>query len=244
MPQAKTKKTSTKSAKTPTKATSARQNQDKNSSQDPKTSAKERAQQMTTTLGTKLRQPKFFVPIIIVILLALLYLFRSAFIVAVVNGQPVSRAEFNQMLEAQAGKQVMNALVTQTLIEQEAARQHITVSQSELDSQVKNIQDQLAKQGQTLDSALAAQGMTRSEFMTQLRLQSIVKKLLASKIKVTDQEVADYINKNKDALPTNTPPDQLNAQVRQQLEQQKLSQQAQTLVQKLQQQAKITYFTN
>lgn len=207
-----------------------------------KPTANERAQMYTKVLGARIREPKVFVPVIILVLLVLLFLFRSAFVVALVNGQPISRSEFNKQLEAQAGKQVMNSLVTEKLIQQEADRQHITVNQSELDAQVKSIQNQLAKQGQTLDTALAAQGMTRDDFMTQLRLQALVKKMLANKIKVSDDEVNSYIDKNKDALPQDTNPDQLKAQVRQQLEQQKLTQAAQTLIQQLQQKAKITYF--
>lgn len=230
MPKVKAKKTATKPAKSPAKA--------------PRLSAKERAQKVTAFLGDKLRKPKYFIPVIIVVVLVLLYIFKSAFIVAVVNGQPVTRAEYNKMLEAQAGKQVMNSLVTEKLVEQEAARQHVSVSQSELDAQVKTIQDQLAQQGQTLDSALAAQGMTRDDFMTQLKLQTLVKKMLGNKIAVSDKEISDYIAQNKDSLPTGETDAQLKDQVKQQLEQQKLSQQAQALVQKLQQQAHITYFTN
>lgn len=264
MPKANTKKNTTKAASSTKKntpktagkrSTAVKETRTVSSKEAPKqavhattqtskVSAKERAQKVTATLGNRLRQPRYFVPVIIIVVVALLYLFRSAFVVAIVNGQPITRGAYNQQLEAQAGKQVMNALVTQALIEQEASRQHITVSQSELDAQVKSIQDQLAKQGQTLDSALAAQGMTRDDFMTQLRLQALVKKLLASKIKVTDQEVNDYISKNQDSLPTGLSQSELKAQVQQQLEQQKLSQQAQALVQQLQQKAKITYFTN
>jgi len=246
MPKVKEKKTATKPAKSPAKAPKKAAVSAKTAPtpKTPRLSAKERAQKVTVFLGNKLRKPKYFVPVIIIILLVLLYVFKSAFIVAVVNGQPVTRAEYNQMLEEQAGKQVMNSLVTEKLVEQEAARQHISVSQSELDGQVKTIQDQLAQQGQTLDSALAAQGMTRDDFMTQLKLQTLVKKMLGNKISVSDKEISDYIAQNKDSLPTGETDAQLKDQVRQQLEQQKLSQQAQTLVQQLQQKAKITYFVN
>lgn len=209
-----------------------------------KRTPQERAASVTGFLGKNIRKPKVFVPVIVVVLLVLLYIFKSAFVVAMVNGQPISRARFNQELEAQAGKQVMDSLVTETLVEQEASRRHITVSQSELDSQVSTIQKQLAQQGQTLDSALAARGMTRDEFMTQLRLQTLVQKMFANQIKVTPQQVSDYISKNKDSLPTGESQSQVQAQVKQQLEQQQLSQDAQSLIQKLQSQAHITYFIN
>ena len=227
------------------RAVTPRPSQDKNAGQaKTKLSPKERATNVTGFLGKNIRKPKVFVPVLIIVLLALLYIFKSAFVVAMVNGQPITRAQFNQELQAQAGKQVMGSLVTETLVEQEASKRHITVSQSEINSQVKTIQAQLAQQGQTLDSALAARGMTQDEFMTQLKLQTLIQKMFANQIKVTPQQVNDYISKNKDSLPTGESQTQLQAQVKQQLEQQQLSQDAQNLIQKLQNQAHITYFVN
>lgn len=207
-------------------------------------SAQERARKATAYVGVQIRKPKVFIPVIIVVVLALLFLFRSAFVVAIVNGQPVSRMSYEKQLQAQAGKQVMNSLVTQSLIEQEAAREHVSVSQAELDTQLRTIQNQLASQGQTLDSALAAQGLSQDTFMQQLKLQALVEKMLADKIKVTDAEVNDYITKNQASLPTGESESQIKAQVKTQLQQQKLSSQAQALVQQLQAKAHITYFVS
>ena len=251
MPKARSSKKTSKTVKSPARSsrstvkTSAPKARSASSGQaSPKLSAQQRAQKITNYVGTHIKEPRVFVPLIIIVIALLLIIFKSVFIVAIVNGQPISRAAYNQMLEAQAGKQVMNALVTQKLIEEYASSKHVSVSQSEIDAQMKTIQGQLAKQGQTLDTALAAQGMSRDDFMTQLRLQILVKKLLADKIKVSDKEITDYINTNKDSLPTGLSDAQLKSQVQQQLEQQKLSQQAQLLVQQLQQKAKIQYFVN
>jgi foldase protein PrsA len=247
MPKARSSKKTSKTVKptarkvTATRSTFSGQAASKVS---PKLSAQERAQKVTTYVGTHIKEPRVFIPLIIIVIAILLVLFKSAFVVAVVNGQPISRAQYNKMLEAQAGKQVMNALVTQKLIEEYAASKNVNVSQSEIDAQVKTIQTQLAQQGQTLDTALAAQGMSKDDFMTQLKLQTLVKKLLADKIKVSDKEISDYIEKNKDSLPTGESDAQIKSQVAQQLQQQKLSQQAQLLVQQLQQKAKINYFVS
>lgn len=209
-----------------------------------KASAKVRAQKATAYIGKNIRQPKVFIPVIILVVLLLLFVFKSAFVVAMVNGHPVFRMQYQQQLEAQAGKQVMNTLITENLLQEEAARQHISVSQSDLDAQIRTIQNQLAGQGQTLDAALAAQGLSKDSFMQQLRLQALVQKMLASKIQVTDAEVNDYITKNQASLPTGESDAQIKAQVKQQLSQQKLSQQAQALVQQLQAKAHITYFVS
>lgn len=244
MPKARSSKKTSKTVKTPARNSAAKPVAPTVKKTLPQLSAQERAQKVTNYIGVHIKEPRVFVPLIIIVIAVLLVLFKSAFVVAVVNGQPISRAQYNQMLEAQAGKQVMNALVTQKLIEEYAASKNVIVNQSEIDSQVKTIQTQLAQQGQTLDTALAAQGMSKDDFMTQLRLQALVKKLLADKIKVSDKEISDYIDKNKDSLPTGESDAQIKSQVAQQLQQQKLSQQAQLLVQQLQQKAQISYFAS
>ncbi len=237
---------SVRAKKTTKKTTTARKTTHvaKASSVAPRASVQERAKLATARVQENIKKPKVYIPLIVVVLLLLAFLFKNLFVVALVNGQPISRMQYQQQLEAQAGKQVMSSLVTQSLLNEEAARRHITVSQSDLDTQVKNIQSQLALQGQTLDSALAAQGLSKDSFMQQLRLQALVQKMLADKIKVSDAEISDYISKNQSTLPTGESDAQVKAQVRQQLQQQKLSSQAQSLIQQLQAKAHITYFVS
>jgi len=191
-----------------------------------------------------LKRPQILIPVAILLAVVVVYLLKSWFVVAVVNGQLITRPAFESAMEKQDGKQILNNLVTEKLLQQEAAKKGISVSQSDVDSQVKKIDQQLAGQGQTLDQALAARGMTRADLEQQLKLQTLLQKLLANQIKVSDQEVQDYVDKNRDSLPTGQSEDELKTTVRQQLEQQKLTTSAQSLVQKLQQQAHITYFIN
>lgn len=191
-----------------------------------------------------LRKPQILIPLAVLLAVLVVYLLKSWFVVALVNGQFISRPAFESAMEKQAGKQILSNLVTEKLIQQEAARKGVTVSQSEINDQEKKIDQQLAGQGQTLDQALQVRGMTKQDLEDQLRLNSLIQKLLTNQTKVSDAEVQDYIDKNKDNLPTGQSDDQLRVSVRQQLEQQKLSTAEQTLIQKLQQQAHITYFIN
>jgi parvulin-like peptidyl-prolyl isomerase len=178
---------------------------------------------------------------VIIALLALAFFFRSLFIVAIVNGQPITRLAYINELEQTAGKQAMNSLVTKTLILQEAKKNNVTVSQKEVDDQIKTIQDNLAKQGQQLDSVLALQGMTQASLREQIYLQKLVEKMVGKNITVSDKEIADYIDKNKDSLPQNTSEADLKKQVHDQLYQQKLNDKVQTWIQGLQQKAKVSY---
>src|SRR5260221_6386977 len=217
------------------------------------TSASAKAVQIPSFTGKKmtkeeilatLKRPQLFIPVAILLAILVVYLLKSLFVVAIVNGALISRPSFESALEKQGGKQVLNTLVTQILVEQEASKKGIHVNQSDIDAQAKKIDQQLAAQGQTLDQALTARGMTRADFNQQIKLQDMIQKLLANDIKVTDQEVQDYIDKNKDSLPQGQSDAQIKASVTQQLQQEKLSTKAQALIQKLLAQAHISYFVN
>jgi len=183
----------------------------------------------------------------IIVILAVLYFFRSSFIVAFVNGQPVSRAEFNHNMEISAGKQALNDVITQKLIMQEAAKRHISVSDKDVNDQLKSIQTMLSKQGLKLDQALAAKGMTMNDLTNQIKLQKMLTIMLGNKAMVSDKEVQDYIDKNQDSFkdPTtgevNVTSDIKNS-IKQQLATTKVSQLSQNLVDDLTKKAKINYF--
>ncbi|MBI4096187.1 MAG: SurA N-terminal domain-containing protein [Candidatus Levybacteria bacterium] len=195
-------------------------------------------------LTSKLKQPKVFIGLIVVILAIAAFFLRGLFVAALVNGQPITRLALIQELEKQGGKQTLSALVNQALILQEAKKKNVEISQKEIDNSVKQVEDSLKTQGQNLDTALAVQGMTKQDFIMQLKIRILVEKLLVDKMKVTDKEVSDYMEKNKETLPTDVKENELRKQVKQQLEQQKLASASQAWLEELNKNAKINYFVN
>lgn len=192
----------------------------------------------------KLRQPNFFIGLIVVILIVGAFFLKGLFIAALVNGEPITRIAVLSELEKQGGKQALSSLINQALILQEARKKNIQVSQSEIDISAKQIEDSLKTQGQNLDTALAAQGMTRQDFLMQLKLRNLVEKSLADKIKVTDKEISEHIEKNKDFLPANLKEDEIKKSVKEQLKQQKMASASQAWLEELSKNAKINYFVN
>ena len=183
------------------------------------------------------------VGIVTVICIAfLLYYFRGIFIAAVVNGEPIYRVQVISELEKQGGKQVLDSLVTEKLILGEAKKKNISVSQEEIASELKKIEDNLSKQGQSIDQVLSLQGMTRESLSQRIRIQKIIEKIVGKDIQVTDKEIDDYLEKNKDTLPEGQKPEELRVTVKQQLTQQKLGQKVQSWIADLQKNAKTLYF--
>ncbi len=173
--------------------------------------------------------------IILVTLFALFY-FKGLFIAATVNGQPISRFSVVSALEKQSGKQTLESMIVKTLILQEAKKQSITISKSDLDQEIKKIEVQISSQGQNLDQLLLTQGMSRKDLTQQIEIQKIAEKLVEKDIKITDKEVEKYIEDNKGSLK--------KEDAKLQLKQQKTNEKLQSLIQGLQAKAKINHFVS
>ena len=182
--------------------------------------------------------------LIVVFILVLFYFARSLFFAAWVNGRPISRLSLTRELEKQGGQQVLDSLVERALVYSEAKKSNIKVEQSEIDNEIKNIEEMISAQGLTLDEALQFRNQTRTDLVDQIKIQKLVEKLLASKIVMTDAELKDYFDKNKSLFGQNPVFDTVKDQVKEQVFQQKLSEQYSTWITDLKTKAKILYFVN
>lgn len=182
---------------------------------------------------------------IIIILLGLgLYFGRGMLVAAVVNGQPITRYQFASEAEKASGRQVMTSIIRNTLVEQEAKKKNIVISEKDIDKQVKTIEGNLSKQGQKLDQMLELQGMTMDDLRKIVKLDLTVTKLLGDDIKVTDKDVAKYMEDNKDILPKDKSEDEIKKQVKEQLEKQQLPEKAQAWFAEIEKKANIVKFVN
>ena len=184
--------------------------------------------------------------IIIVVIIALgvlAYVYKGLFIAATVNGSPISRLAIIQELEKASGKDLLDSLIIEKLVQNEANAKKIIVSNDEINGEIKKIEDQIVAQGATLDAALAAQGMSMEDLKKQIIFQKEVEKLVVDKINVTDEEVAQYIKDNQVSIPEGQEA-ATNDQVKNELRNQKLNTEAQALISDLKAKAKIRYFVN
>lgn len=178
------------------------------------------------------------------LVLVSIYFLRGVLIAATVNGKPVSRIQLIKELEKQNGKETLNTLITKELILQEASRQKVAVTDKELDEEVKKIEENVEKQGQKLDDLLKAQNLTRDSLKEQLKIEKTIQKLLGKDIVISDKEVEDYIAQNKASFPPTAQIEELKEPVKQQLQQQKMSEKFESWLADLQKKAKIHYFLN
>ena len=173
----------------------------------------------------------------IIIIGFLLYQNKDLFIVATVNNRPISRQRFNQQIESQYGQQVLETMINEELIKQAARDQKIVISQEKIDEEMAEIEKSLPE-GMNLDQALQMQGMSRENLEEQMRLQLAIEEILAPKIQITDEELKQYIEENKDYFSA-TQEAQIKEEAQEGLRQQKLNQNFQSWLQELTEKAKI-----
>jgi|HubBroStandDraft_4_1064222.scaffolds.fasta_scaffold00005_13 foldase protein PrsA len=115
--------------------------------------------------------------------------------IATVNGQPISRSTFDQRLESSPmGRTVLQQLVQETLIEQYAKNNNITVTDADIDAKETQIKANFP--AGSWDEMLKSRGLTEADVRQALREQIVMDKALSKDVTITPAQIKDYFNKN------------------------------------------------
>lgn len=177
------------------------------------------------------------------LILSLAFISKKFLVVATVNGKPIDRVSLLGRLEKQNGKKILETMVTETLILEEAKKRKVTVSQKELDQELKKIESNVQAQGSSLDQALKSQGMTKNDLIYQMKIQLALQKMVGNDVKVSEKEIDDFIKATKSQQGFENQ-EISREQAIGQLKQQKAQQKIQGFLTDLKAKAKITYFVN
>jgi foldase protein PrsA len=116
--------------------------------------------------------------------------------VAAVNGQAISRADFDHKLEsAPAAKQVLGQLVQQQLLEQYARDKKIDVTQAEIDK--KKDETKARMQPGQFDQVVKSQGLTDADLNQIFKQQVVIEKAVAPQTHVGESDIKAYFDKNR-----------------------------------------------
>lgn len=189
-------------------------------------------------------RPRLRYFLVIALVLGVLYLLRSFFVAAIVNGQPITRLSVISQLEKTGGQQALDGLVTESLIFQEARKRGVSISDQEVDNSILELENNIKEQGQDLDVMLSYQGMTRDDLTYQIRLQKLLEKMLEDKVAISNEEVDQYLEENKELLPENTSPEDLRVMAQDNLRQTKFSTEVQNFLAEIKNSASIYYFVS
>lgn len=140
------------------------------------------------------------VGVLIFAVLALLgYFYKDRFIAAVINGRPVFRYQLNQRLNSSFGKEMLENIIVEKLIGEEAKKKGIIVTGEEISAELGKLEQNLGG-GMNIEDALKLQGMSLEDFKKQLTIRFQVNKILDAEITVDDKEAEDYIKENAENM--------------------------------------------
>lgn len=180
--------------------------------------------------------------VVAVIVGTIFYFYKGFFVVATVNGTPITRWSIVSQLEKTGGKQTLDSQVTKELILQEAKKREIAIPDQEIEQEMNKIEANVKQQGSDFEELLKVQGMTKDDLKDQVKLQKLIEKMFAGQVEVNEEEITQFMTENQESLPETTDEAALRASVRQQLQQQKLGTSVQQLIDNLKKAAKINYF--
>lgn len=148
----------------------------------------------------KNRPPKIVYVAAILIGASLLFSYKKSwFVAAMVNNKPLNNMELLSRMNQQYRSQVLNQMINEKVILDEAAKKGISVQDKDINDKIKQIETSVGGAA-TLDGLLAQQGQTRTGLKDQIKFQLIVEKLYGGEATVSADEVTKYIEENKDSL--------------------------------------------
>lgn len=126
----------------------------------------------------------------------------DAQVLAVVNGDQITRgALVDRLLNVtHAGRDALNEMISEALLTQEATRRTITVTDQEVQDRINIIKQRLGggeNQAELFARYLEQQNVTESGLTYKVKIKLIAEKVLADKIKVTDDEVQTAYERRK-----------------------------------------------
>ena len=178
---------------------------------------------------SKLPTLRFLTSVILVILfgISMFYLakrYRGMVIAATVNKTPISRWQLNKTLTARYGSAVLEELVNNELITQQAAKEGIVISQEDLKQERTKLVESLGGED-GLSTALSQYGLTEADLNAQLKLRLLQQRLAEKlfKVEVSDDDIKKYFETNT-TIYKDKKLDDVKAEIKESLYQQRIQQ--------------------
>jgi hypothetical protein len=139
----------------------------------------------------------FWIGTVIVLLVILgTFAYKNGFIVAAsVNGQPIFSWQLTSELMRRYGKQTIEGMITEKMIDIESVREGVVVSQKDIDARQKDMMKEFGNEV-NIEDVLKMQGLTKSDFDKQVSIQLAVEKMLTKGFAVTDDDITNYLATN------------------------------------------------
>jgi peptidyl-prolyl cis-trans isomerase SurA len=109
--------------------------------------------------------------------------------------------ERERQVAANLRSEMLDNLINVKLTEQEVKRYKITVTEEEIDNQLRQVKQRRSLTDEGLRALLIQEGMTLEEYRKEVKLQiqrtKLVNREVKSKVVITQKEIKDYYEKNR-----------------------------------------------
>jgi len=128
-------------------------------------------------------------------------------VVASVEGKDITKDELYDVMVAQYGSNAISYLIDNKIVEIEADKKDIKISNKEIDKEMKEYID-LNGGEEAFNAALAQSGVSQADIKKEIANYLKIVKLVESKVKITDEEIKTYFEENKESF---SQPEQVQA---------------------------------
>ncbi|MBD2846937.1 peptidylprolyl isomerase [Paenibacillus sp. IB182496] len=120
---------------------------------------------------------------------------------ATVNGVAISQEEFLHEVVNQGGAGLLDQMIANELVRQEAESAGVEVTDADVDAELQRIKDSYPSEEQ-FDMVLAQNNLTIEQLREQLRPNVLITKVLEPEFDITDEQMQQYFDENQGAFGT------------------------------------------
>lgn len=123
---------------------------------------------------------------------------ESSDYVAKVDGEKILQTELDEVLRSQYGAEVLDTLINNKIIELEAKKEDITVSDETIQAEYDELVESYGG-ADTIQAIFDGYGLTEESVKDNIRMYQLTKAVVAKSIELTDEEIEQYFEDNKDS---------------------------------------------
>lgn len=127
--------------------------------------------------------------------------------VATVDDKVITEAELNHLLQGQYGPSTLDALITNKIVELEAEKSDITLTDEEIEEEYNAYADAYGGEDALL-TAIKSYNLTKEDIVKDVEIYLLTLKVMEDYIGITDEDVKTYFEENKESFAT---PEQVEA---------------------------------
>ncbi|MGG3914365.1 foldase protein PrsA [Rossellomorea vietnamensis] len=119
--------------------------------------------------------------------------------VAKVGSETISKEDLYTTLVDQYGDGALDTLIAEKIVKLESEKNDLTVKDSEIKKELENIKGQYDSE-EAFNEALASSGSDLDSVKENIKTYLLTEKLLKDRVKITDDQIKEYFEANKDTF--------------------------------------------